>query len=300
MTLPPWLDGTRAAIDALGDRLPHGLLIQGPGGCGEPLLAEYLVRQILSLTDGRPAREIAHPDLRWVATEDAAFIVVDQVRAISDFLVQRPQRGPRKVVVIDEAERMNANAANALLKSLEEPPAESFVVLVTSASERLLPTVRSRCQSVVVQAPAARQATEWLVQQGVDATIARHFTLEYGGAPFHVLDAVQREQEPLWPALMQARSSADLAALSERLRDENLASLLARWLRIVHRLVRRTDSSGQPNPQMLAFADTAFEIYRAAQVNTGLNRQMQVERLLLHWLELNLPQTSRGQANDPT
>ena len=272
----------------MGERLPHGLLIQGPGGCGEPLLAEYLVRQILSLEDERPAREIAHPDLRWVATEDAAFIVVDQVRAVSDFLVQRPQRGPRKLVVIDEAERMNPNAANALLKSLEEPPADSFVVLVTSASERLLPTVRSRCQSIVVQAPDDKMATQWLVEQGVDLAVAGHFTLEYGGAPFHVLDAVEREQEPLWPALVQSRASADLAALSERLRNENLASLLARWLRIVHRLIRRADEQGQPNRNMLAFADTAFEVYRAAQVNSGLNRQMQVERLLLHWFELDI------------
>lgn len=288
MTLPPWLESTRTAIDAMGARLPHGLLIQGPGGCGEPLLAEYLVRQILSLDDDRPAREIAHPDLRWVATEDAAFIVVDQVRAVSDFLVQRPQRGPRKLVVIDEAERMNPNAANALLKSLEEPPEESFVVLVTSASERLLPTVRSRCQSIVVPAPDDETATQWLVQQGIDLAVAEHFTLEYGGAPFHVLDAVEREQEPLWPALVQPRASADFAALSERLRNENLASLLARWLRIVHRLIRRTDDQGQPNRNMLAFADTAFEVYRAAQVNSGLNRQMQVERLLLRWFELDV------------
>ncbi|MYB36839.1 MAG: AAA family ATPase [Gammaproteobacteria bacterium] len=290
MTLPPWLESARATVDAMGSRLPHGLLIQGPGGCGEQLLAEHLVRQILSLVDDRPAREIAHPDLRWVATEDAAFIVVDQVRGISDFLVQRPQRGPRKLVVIDEAERMNPNAANALLKSLEEPPADSFVVLVTSASERLLPTVRSRCQSILVQAPSAQQAMQWLVQQGIDPTLARYFTLEYGSAPFHVLDAVEREQEPLWPALMQARSSADLAGLSERLRNDNLASLLARWLRIVHGLIRRTDGQSPPNREkMLAFADTAFDVYRAAQVNSGLNRQVQVERLLLHWLELDLP-----------
>ncbi len=290
MTLPPWLESARATVDAMGSRLPHGLLIQGPGGCGEQLLAEHLVRQILSLVDDRPAREIAHPDLRWVATEDAAFIVVDQIRTVSDFLVQRPQRGPRKLVVIDEAERMNPNAANALLKSLEEPPEDSFVVLVTSASERLLPTVRSRCQSVVVQAPSAKQATRWLEGQGIDPTLARHFTLEYGSAPFHVLDAVERGQEPLWPALMQARSSSDLAGLSERLRNDNLASLLARWLRIVHGLIRRTDAQGPPNrQQMLAFADTAFDVYRAAQVNSGLNRQVQVERLLLHWLELDLP-----------
>lgn len=291
MTLPPWLEPARATIDAMADRLPHGLLIQGPGGCGEPLLAEYLVRQILSLEDDRPARGIAHPDLRWVATEDAAFIVVDQIRAVSDFLVQRPQRGPRKLVVIDEAERMNPNAANALLKSLEEPPQDSFVVLVTSASERLLPTVRSRCQGVVVQAPDTEQATRWLVAQGIDHTVAEHFTLEYGGAPYHVLEAVQRDQEPLWPALMQARSSADLAALSERLRNENLASLLARWLRVVHSLIRQTGGASPPDVKMLAFADTAFEIYRAAQVNSGLNRQMQVERLLLHWLELDIPRT---------
>ena len=100
------------------------------------------------------------------------------------------------------------------------------------------------------------------------------------------------KQEPLWPVLMQARSSADLAALSERLRNENLVSLLARWLRVVHSLIRQAGGASPPDTKMLAFGDTAFEIYRAAQVNSGLNRQMQVERLLLHWLELDIPRTS--------
>ena len=272
----------------MASRLPHGLLIQGPGGCGEPLLAEHLVRRVLSLEDGRPAREIAHPDLRWVTTEDAAFIVVDQIRAVADFLVQRPQQGASKLVVIDEAERMNPNAANALLKSLEEPPADSFVVLVTSASERLLPTVRSRCQSVVAAAPDTEQAKRWLVEQGIEPSVAEHFTLEYGGAPYHVLEAVERDQAPLWPALTQARSSADIAGLSERLRNENLASLLGRWLRIVHGLIREACDHGQPSGQLLEFADATFQIHRAAQVNSGLNRQMQVERLLLQWMELDL------------
>lgn len=283
MILPPWLAGARAVIDGMGDRLPHALLVGGPGGCGEWLLAEYVARRILGLAGDRPLREVAHPDLRWVAAEEAT-IQVDQVRAVSDFLVQRPQRGPRKVVVIDQAERMNANAANALLKSLEEPPEESFLVLVTAAEERLLPTVRSRCQAVVVQPARQADALSWLAGEDVAEDVARNLMVEYGGAPYHVLDAVRRGQEPLLPALAAVRASGPaLGEVAERLKDDNLADLLARWLRVVHRQLRR---SGADRSATLDFADELLRLRQAAQVNTGLNRQMQIERLLAAWRDL--------------
>ena len=209
------------------------------------------------------------------------------MRAVSDFLVQRPQQGPRKAVVIDEAERMNANAANALLKSLREPPEESFLVLVTAAADRLLPTVRSRCQTVVVQPAGRTEAVAWLAAEDIAEDVARNFMVEYGGAPFHVLNAVRRGQEPLAPALAAVRrSDAALGEVAERLKDDNLADLLTRWLRVVHRLLRRP---GTDRRATLDFADELMQLHQLAQVNTGLNRQMHLERLLSCWRDLPSP-----------
>ena len=284
MKQPPWLDDAFARVEALlGARLPHALLIQGPGGWGEELVANALAAKIVGLDPGADMREVAHPDLRWREPEDGV-LKIDAVRQVIEFLVQTPQLALRKVAVFRDAERMNANAANALLKTLEEPPEESFLVLVSGAPERLLPTVRSRCQRIALRGADTARALAWLAEMGVDADAARYFAVEYGGAPFAVLRAAQREQAPLWPTLAAAGRAAapsGVAELAEQRRDEDLADFCARWLRVVHWLARRTPGAG--TAALLGFGAELMEVRRAALFNTGLNRPMQIERLLLLW-----------------
>ena len=280
---PPWLTAPLERLDAIYERLPHGLLIQGPGGWGEETVAAALVERLLGLDAGQHPRSVAHPDLRWVEPESGT-IKVDQMRATIEFLHQTPRFAGRKAAVIEAADCMNQNAANALLKSLEEPPDNSFAVLVTGAPERLLPTVCSRCQRLEVHRASDDLVMAWLGENGVEEERARHLVIEYGAAPFTVLGAFERGEEPLMSALVEAAGHpAKALEMAERRREDSLVELTARWLRIVHWWTRQ--HLDQPD-RLLDFADELQRLRGMALANTGLNRVMQLQRLFLMWAEL--------------
>ena len=291
MNEPSWLADAVRRVRSLATRLPHALLIQGPGGWGEEHVAAALAADIMNLPAGSAAHNVAHPDLRWLAPEDGV-IKIDAIRALIDFLMQTPQLAGRKIAVVASAERMNLNAANALLKTLEEPPPDSFVVLVTGAPERLLPTVRSRCQRIAVHPVPPAEVLAWLAQADADPQWAGHLAVEYGGAPYAVLEAIKRKQKPLWPTLTKAGGSpATSRDLAQAHCDDELADLVGRWLRIVHWLARR--SPARSVTPILDFATALVDMRRVALVNTGLNRPMQLHRLQLLWAEI-WPQLPAG------
>lgn len=182
-TLPPWLDAdwqVHARRLAEG-RVPHAMLAAAPAGLGKRLLVDAVVASLLCL-DRRPdghacgrcrgcAWRIAgtHPDLLRVGIEeDATQVTVDQVRSLGERLALAPQPGGRQVAVIDPADEMNANAANALLKTLEEPSPDSVLILVADRASRLLPTILSRCQRFAVPMPPRETALAWLASRGID------------------------------------------------------------------------------------------------------------------------------------
>ncbi len=151
-------------------RLHHAWLITGPSGIGKATLAYRFARRLLAgmPTDATLALPPEHPVFRRVAAGTHADlltverewdpkrrklrgeIVVDDVRRVADFLRLTPAEGGWRVVVLDGAEDMNRNAANALLKMLEEPPPRAVLLLVCSAAGRLLPTIRSRCRRLAL------------------------------------------------------------------------------------------------------------------------------------------------------
>jgi DNA polymerase-3 subunit delta' len=167
----PLLRGHEAAEGMLAEamragRLHHAWLITGPQGIGKATLGFRFARRLLAglppdgglgVAENHPAfRRVAagsHADLLTVEREWdpkrkklRGEIIVEDVRKVSDFLHLTPAEGGWRVVLLDGAEDLNRNAANALLKVLEEPPARSILLMVCNAAGRLLPTIRSRCR----------------------------------------------------------------------------------------------------------------------------------------------------------
>ncbi len=170
-----------------GGRVHHAWLVTGPAGIGKATLAYRFARHLLAPpgmdadAPGSPVfRRIAaatHADLLTVerAWDDKrkrlrAEIVVDDVRAVADFLRLTPAEGGWRVVVVDGAEHLNRNAANALLKVLEEPPPRAILLLACAAPGRLLPTIRSRCRHLRLLPLAADETARVLALALPDAT----------------------------------------------------------------------------------------------------------------------------------
>ena len=154
-------------LDAImAGRMHHAWLITGPEGVGKATLAYRFARRLLA---GRPSEpslflDPSHPVFRRVAagshadmqTVERAYdpkrkrmrtqIAIDDIRKINNFMTLTPAEGGWRVVVVDGADEMNQNSANALLKVLEEPPPRAVILLVCSSPGRLLPTIRSRCR----------------------------------------------------------------------------------------------------------------------------------------------------------
>ncbi|RMF46220.1 MAG: DNA polymerase III subunit delta' [Deltaproteobacteria bacterium] len=143
----------RRAIGA--GRLAHAYLFEGPEGIGKKLMATAVARALCCL-EGTGCGSCAacrkidhrnHPDLHMVEPEGAG-IKIEQIRRLTRELAYRPVEGRKKICIIDRADSMNPAAGNALLKTLEEPPGDTILILLSSHPERLLQTIRSRCQRV--------------------------------------------------------------------------------------------------------------------------------------------------------
>jgi DNA polymerase III subunit delta' len=161
------------------ERLAHAYLFEGPAGTGKRAAARAFAAVLLSRGSADPAdserRVLAgvHPDLSWVEPRGAHEILVEDVRTkVVREVALRPFEAPRRVFVIADAERMNEESQNALLKTLEEPSRHAHLVLVSSAPGRLLPTILSRCQAVRFGPVPAAQIAELLAGEGVEPALA--------------------------------------------------------------------------------------------------------------------------------
>jgi DNA polymerase III subunit delta' len=166
----PQFAAIRAAIDS--ERLHHAWLLHGPRGVGKASFAAQVAARLLAEASAHPPQDASfdlktdHPTARLIAAGShpdlvvlhrlenektgnlARNINVDQVRVLKSVFAGTPSQGDRRIVIVDAIDDMERGAANALLKSLEEPPASTTFLLVSHAPGRLLPTIRSRCRSL--------------------------------------------------------------------------------------------------------------------------------------------------------
>ncbi len=206
--LPPWLDETFADLHQRRSqgRLAHALLLSGPAGIGKQQLAELFAQALLCAepeANGQPCAHChacslytagTHPDLfRLGPEEDSKNIRIDQIRALIEGLSLRSHYGRYKVVILNPADTMNIAAANALLKTLEEPPANTVLLLITDRPSFLPATIRSRCQSLRLALPPADVAEAWLAGQLAHPEKAAVLLALSGGAPLAALEQAEEQ-----------------------------------------------------------------------------------------------------------
>ena len=175
METPDWLQPAMRSLAAAraADRMPHGLLIHESPGAGGEWLAEWAARLVLcerpevapcgECMSCRRAASGQHPDLIALRPiEESKQLRIEQVRELSAELALTSHQGGYKVGVLSPADSLNRFAANALLKTLEEPPARTLLVLVVSEPSRLPATILSRCQRINVRQPSRSASLEWL------------------------------------------------------------------------------------------------------------------------------------------
>ncbi len=236
--LLPWQREALLAALAARAQFPHALLIHGPRGIGKHALALNLAQALLCesptpngvacgvCASCRYAHAGQHPDLMRVELAELSdegeyeavdTITVDRMRTLIDFVQLSSHRQRAKVAVIAPADRMNPAAANALLKTLEEPPPSTYLLLVAERPSRLPPTIVSRCRRLPAPRPSADEARSWLVKQGVaDADLA---LAQAAGAPLAALplaDPDVQSERAAWLSALARPDRLPVIALAER------------------------------------------------------------------------------------
>jgi len=266
-------------------RLPHALLVTAPPGWGATRLVNRLALELLGVPEDGDARRLAHPDLRWLEP-DGAEIKIDGVRALAEFAIGTPQQAPVKVGVLEDAEALNLSAASALLKTLEEPPPNTYLLLASGSPGRLPPTLRSRCQQLPVR-PSAALAEPWLADLDADGETLRLARFELGEAPLQIAAALAAGDANLAPTLARALASAHPSALAEELVAQDPVTVTGRWLRHCQALAAGSNAHLDPGPiraqRLFAFVDELERSRRQLQQSNSANARQLFERLLVLW-----------------
>ena len=233
-------DAAAAQLAALlTDVPPHALLIVGPRGAGAGTLARDAVATLMcgAPVDGGPCgacrscRLIAsgsHTDLVVISPTGASDeIGIEPIRALAAGLALFSVEGGRRIALIERADRMNEAAQNALLKTLEEPPSRTHVILAAAEDSRLMPTIRSRCAVIRLGLPDANQASELLGERlGVDAPTAVRLLRMSSGRPGPLIDAEVTGDAARAHAQIR-RQILDFAATQPHARLGQLSALVA-------------------------------------------------------------------------
>ena len=311
--------------------MPHALLLTGQAGLGKLAFAKAFARAVLckqpqrdghacgvcssclllaveSVADEANTRTSAvthlgtHPDCLWLEPEAAdKAIKVDDVRELCTALSLTSQYGGYKLAIINLADNMNHNAANSLLKTLEEPTSGAILLLVSSRPQRLPITVRSRCQRIAFHVPDAQQAIDWLAQQNI--TQCELILSLAHGSPLLAqqlaqADALQPRQQ-LIAALLAVARNQPLVSHAEVLARQPIFEMLG-WLHDWLTDIVRVQSSAQA--RLMNYDHTADINKLAQQLNlqrvyglldevlnlrrmqtVSLNAQLLWEDLLISW-----------------
>ena len=313
MIAPAWLEAAMASLQKAHrtQRMPHALLIHDAPGAGGAWLASW-VAQLMLCTSSAPrpcglcrtcaqVQQGRHPDLIAIGLiDDSQQIRIDQIRELAGELALTSHQGGYKVAILDPADALNPFAANALLKTLEEPTADTMLILVAVQPSRLPATIVSRCQRIRVSRPTREQSLTWLeANRGAGDWGAVLDVI--GEAPFAAagLDParIAELRTETLRALEEARSGAgDPMAIAERWSRSDLPLRLAcveNWLtQCIERSLAPTPHSTEVRsgahtraPDSVINSRDLFHVLDRvhelkAALNTPINRSLALDSLL--------------------
>jgi DNA polymerase III subunit delta' len=310
----PWLKDSQQRLHTAleSGHLPHSLLVLSVPGLGAEQLAQWITALVLCESPGtRPCdacpscrllRSDSHPDAHVVRLEeDAQQIKIDQIRELIDSLTTKSYRGGYKVGVIEGAEALNTNGANAFLKTLEEPSADTVLIMIARPNHRLPATIASRCLRLKLSPPSTQDAMEWLKANSPAANTWHAALALAGGAPLLALQldaeglaAIDADMRQCMTEL--AEGSVDVTLLAERWVRSNPGiriTWLENWItQRVHASLGAATSHQTAEPVRLPAAllkpkiRALFELLDAARdvrrfASTGMNQQLALEALLV-------------------
>lgn len=318
----PWqqAEWQRLMDQRAAEKLPHAIMFAGQRGIGKRNLARALGQYLLcqSPRSGLPCgtckacelnRADTHPDIFILEAEDKGkAIKVDQVRKLAEFVTKTSQQGGYKFAIIDPAEAMNINAANALLKSLEEPSGETVMVLLSHIPSAVMATIRSRCQILPFSTPLREQSLPWLEQLAGGSADAAALLDFANNAPLEALSMLDSDALAQRETLIKDFEGlsigqfSPLEVASRWMSFEPIAVIewLLRWLHGLTRyLGSRQDSFkreipasmdgfiGHVQPQHLyRYIDKVIVLKRQVLSGANPNKQLLLEELLMDWSAL--------------
>jgi DNA polymerase-3 subunit delta' len=272
--------------------LPHALLFIGMKGTNKAASADYFSRALLcqQVTEQgqccdqchscRLIRGLVHPNVLWVEPEKTGTAIkIDQIRAVNDFVNQTSLQGEYRLIILHPADEMNINAANALLKTLEEPSPGALLILISDQKARLPATILSRCQRIVFPPLMKEQTFTWL--------------------------AAQSSRQDLFQALilMSVRES-DPIKIAAALQNHNVVLLLdflLSWMMDLVRLQVNGSSDGLVNKDHVSqlielkqkthlesnvkLMDYVQHLRSKIMMGVNFNKQLLLESLFIRWME---------------
>jgi DNA polymerase-3 subunit delta' len=297
-------------------KLSHAVLLQGPVGIGKDNFANQLSQAMLcqqidktGLACGqcqscRLFSSGTHPDFQQISPEEAGkAIKVDQIRQMTSALTMTSHAGGYKVVVITPADSMNINAANSLLKTLEEPTDNTLMLLVSAVPARLPATVRSRCQTYTCVLPETGVAQKWLSQQLDEGEDVNALLELANGAPYTALRLQETEAIGRWLACLEqlaqlANGQLDPVTTAAVWNKKDGLQQVDWFLQALQRMIVTLKTGQQVEQDRLAtlingdlhnldhkrlFILMDNISYAINNWSTGLNTQLLIEDILISW-----------------
>ncbi|MBN1684033.1 MAG: DNA polymerase III subunit delta' [Gammaproteobacteria bacterium] len=325
MTIFPWHETQWALFQKrkAAHQLPHALLFSGVEGIGKRQFADQLIQSVLCENPNeqgiacsvckhcRLIQATSHPDLKIVEPEEKGkAIKIDQIRELTHFVNQTPQLGAYKFILITKAEQMNESAANAFLKTLEEPAGQSIIILITNRLMSLLATIRSRCQIVSFPIPETKMALTWLAQQNIQQQNLELLLCLAQGAPLRVLEFIEQDELSFRNSLFEqfaglTKENSDFIAIADKWAKLNLNQILMYLMSWTSDMIKLKEGSGLAHivhqdmvaslkqisepyhvKNLFAFWEALKKAYQMIHEQLNPNSQLLIENLLIQWKKL--------------